>query len=190
MMAFVLTLLFAGPPDSIRGLVESRKAVVGQLCWEVETPAGRTLSFISRIAQNGDYIFEQRGDQQGWTITNADGTGVSKFPQNYLHNSEGFWGAQETGTDINHWRAGGEQERAISTSVKEVRSIGLLPWSGNIAGETGIDAPLNAGKANEVAGWESVREGALEKVTARYQSGREVTWYLNPEKGGDRKSVV
>lgn len=165
------------PPPAIQALMDARRSLAGDISWEISLAKDpdRAMSFRSRYALNGDYIFENRGDRAGWTLFGPDGAGTSKFPQLYMHNRDGFWSAQETDPTVALWRDGGEPSHYVDDFVKDVRGVGLLPWSGNLGGDSGIAKVLDAGPPNTSAEWSEEKLGERIVVVAEFDGGRRVT---------------
>ena len=74
------------PPRALLAFREARRQIVsGHVEWTAELPErARTMHYVSRYAANGDLIFENRGDQDGWTALGLSGRGEAKFPELYL----------------------------------------------------------------------------------------------------------
>ena len=107
MLIIIAIVIFCGmqaselseKPQALQAMEQARLSLFsGDVCWtytnHVRNP-GREFTFINRYAANGDLIFEERGDQDGW-VTYNDTEPFSKLPQLYLKNADGTWHAEES----------------------------------------------------------------------------------------------
>ena len=85
------------PPRSLLAFREARRQInSGRIDWTVALPDNvRTMHYVSRYAANGDMIFENRGDEDGWTQFDLAGAGSSKFPHLYLHTQGTIWNTEK-----------------------------------------------------------------------------------------------
>jgi len=170
-------------PAALEALQESRQSLgSGEIKWTVRQNGEqeREFHFVSRFARNGDWIFENRGDQDGWTLHDGyTGAGTSKFPRLYLHNADGYWQFNETGTHCSWWQ--GEAPDWLADAAKDVCAVGTYPTSGNIPYALSTSAIWGTQQV-PVAGWRERRQGALYVVTAEQENGGETTWYINADR--------
>lgn len=171
-------------PRAIQAFREARAQIQsGRVDWTVTLPdQGRTIRYVSRYARNGDLIFENRGDEEGWV------SGSSKFPHLYLRNKDGVWRYLETaanatvcppGTPEQHW----------SSFIKDVRTLGVFSTSKS------LEEPLEARAAWEsesdpVVSYEQRRSGDTVVVAGTHQSGSKTEWTLAPDKGWNATRIV
>lgn len=169
-------------------MVSARQALVsGRIEWQFDMPQrGRVLSHVSRFARNGDFIFENRGDQDGWTIFGEDDRGTFRFPQLYLKNRDLIARFQETGTDVTCWNPSKLEDPANSSALEEaldVRVAGLLPYDHNLKFGAGPAAVLND-SVLEQAKWSDERSGDVHIVTAHLAPGfGRIIWRIAADKG-------
>ncbi len=100
-------------PEALAAMEETRRAILsGHVEWSVmpEGDEKRVMSFVSRYALNGDLIFENRGDREGWTIFEPETRkGTSRIPQLYLVGMDGTWCYQETDLRVTGWKRDGRR---------------------------------------------------------------------------------
>lgn len=178
-------------PASLIAMEQARKAIgAGRIEWAVlpEGDERRMLSFVSRYARNGDMVFENRGDPEGWTIVNPQtGAGVSRFPQLYLLNAEGAWHHQETGLSVRWWKRDG-QPPAIERDIRDVRAIGVSPTSLSAEYEHGL-ATIWGSREDPISEWRETDLDGFKLVVAKHESGAATSWYINPERGWNPERV-
>lgn len=176
-------------PQALLAFQKQREETVGTLRWNVELRESSTrTSHISRYARNGDWIYENRGDQDGWTMGQT-----TKFPQLHLSNADGYWHYQETGASAAFWRANQDVDAEQPSQLewaRDVRALGTLPWSSNLQADHGVskltDVPVGAGPPE----WREERSGDLTVVTADFSDGRRLRWYINASKGWNAERVT
>lgn len=130
------------PPEALRAFEQSRRALVsGRVEWLVtREDDGSSISFVSRYARNGDTMFENRGDADGWTIVEPQtNRGLSKYPQLYLVNEMGTWYFQESDLSCSLWKKDG-MESPWDRDIRDVRSIGVSPFVSSMKSDPGVDA--------------------------------------------------
>jgi len=209
-MTAQLCLLFAlaqgtDRPQALLALEQSRQAIFsGTVRWTwtplIRRP-GRVFSFVNRYAANGDRVYEERGDQEGWVVWGVDGP-ISKFPQLYLVNAEGIWRHGETclSCDLWKWEADLPESRCNPPpepgEIRDIRYIGIHPASGQCF-RHGTEAlwfpvePRPDGTVPEARAveWSEQPEGGKLKVTAHLDGGSQVTWLIDPERGWNAERI-
>jgi len=147
------------------------------------------MHYVSRFARNGDWIFENRGDQDGWTVHNGPPwQGVVKFPQLFMQNGDGFWHFQETGTHCDWWK-GASAGEPWKDMLKDVRAIGTLPVGGNVDHSEGL-ASIWGTQQIPIGNWRQEKRGELYIVTGEQDNGGLLTWYINPDKGWNAERIT
>lgn len=177
------------PPRALQAFREARRQIVsGRIDWTVTLPdQARTMHFVSRYAANGDLIFENRGDDDGWTeFYHTHGT--SKFPHLYLARPEGVWLYKETMPHATLWPPGSPSTSG-KPRLKDARAIGIFSTSKS------IETPLASRGAWEsetdpVVSYEERREGDLVIVTGHHRSGSVTEWTLAPQMGWNALTIV
>ena len=188
------------PPPALLAFEQARREIVaGRAEWTALPggDAGAALSFVSRFARNGDLIFENRGDSDGWTIFNAEtGEGFSKYPQLYLVNQRGSWQFQETGLNCRWWKQDAEaSSRArnmlarVQRNIRDIRALGVSPWSSSLEYANGIDS-LWGSKEDPVERWTQREFDGFYVVRGHHRSGGTRTWYINSARGWNAERVV
>jgi len=179
-------------PAALQAMEEARKSLSGEIKWTVRPNSenAREMHYVSRFARNGDWIFENRGDQHGWTAWDGfTDSGVTKFPQCYMCNSDGWWSFQETGLTADWWK-GDATAASVAERVKDVRAVGTLSTSGNIEYRLGLSAIWGTQYDAPVVSWHEERRGALYVVAATDERGAETTWHINPDKDWNAERVT
>jgi hypothetical protein len=187
-------------------MIEARSALFsGDVVWELESVKypGRRFLYVNRYASNGDRIFEERGDQDGWVTWNPiEKRPESKYPQLYLAQGDGVYSYEETKPIVSFWKRGEGREVVGSPSprgleFKDVRCIGIHP-SENLAFQHGLhsaylmsapcggssDAPKEARQVR----WEETREQGRIVVNAKLDR-ETVRWTINPDKGWNAERI-
>jgi|GEM_PF-4928090 len=178
-------------PSALQALEESRKTIVnGRIEWSV-FPRGESeaeLRFVNRYAANGDYIFEVRGDRNGWTVfSRAERRGTSKLPQIYLSNTDGFWHYQETNSNAMLWRSAGKTS-SLAEDVRDVLLAGIYPTSASIVRDKGFGMVWNP-SGRPVRAWTQRRRSGIYEVIAQFDRGRRMVWHIDPAKGWNATRV-
>lgn len=178
------------PPAALRAFREARRQIAsGRIDWTVALPDNvRTIRYVSRYAANGDMIFENRGDKDGWTNYDLGGAGNSKFPELYLQTRGTIWKYRETSANASVWPPGSPATSMIP-KLKDARAVGIFPTSES------IETPLESNAAWEsrqdpVFSYEERREGNLVIVTGVHGSGSTMQWTLAPEQGWNAVEIV
>lgn len=177
-------------PAALIAMQQARvsKIVSGRIEWSV-LPGGdqkARLRFVSRYARNGDTIFENRGDPDGWTeFSNAarSGRGRSKFPLLYMKNSVGIWAYKET-TPVCELAKWDRQEGMpiFAEQIREIRSVGISPTSKSLEDRYGFDIVWGS-QPHRLVSWDETVEDGLHVVTATYQQGAKTIWRIDPDRG-------
>jgi len=172
-------------PSALLAMQRARETLTGRIKWHVlpEGDESRALSFVSRYARNGDMIFENRGDPEGWTVGK-----LLKYPQIYLRNSDGYWRHQETALSCMWWKELGPIS-GWRTNVRDVRCVGVFPASASLRCDYGFGLIWN-NPNHKVVSWEQRRSGDVYVVTAQCDTGAELTWYINPDKGWNAERIT
>jgi len=178
------------PPRALLAFREARRQIVsGRVEWTAELPdRGRTMHYVSRYAGNGDVIFENRGDEDGWTCFESTGRGASKFPELYLASQGTTWKYKDTTGNATVWPPG-SPKTSQRPELKDARAIGIFSTSES------VDTPLASrgaweSRSDPVMSYEERREGDLVVVTGEHRSGSITEWKLAPEMGWNAVSVV
>ncbi len=108
-VALVLLVATQSKPDALRAMEEARRTVVsGRIVWskvDDQRLPEREFTFISRYATNGDYIIEERGDQDGWVTWNQiEKKPLRRYPILRMINTDGVWMARETQPVVDLWK--------------------------------------------------------------------------------------
>ncbi|MFH1747471.1 MAG: hypothetical protein ABIG44_10555 [Planctomycetota bacterium] len=175
-------------PTALLALEEARKDIIsGRIEWVVmsgpDDPA--TLSCVSRFAKNGDDIFENRGDEDGWTVFHPDSKlGASMYPQIYMRNTDGEWHYQETGTHAQWWGPDTPTDQSfVMDYIKDIRMVGISPFTRSMKAAVGFEAIWNL-PHTDAPEWEQTQVGDVYVVRATYNNGAaEARWEINPNKG-------
>lgn len=181
-------------PDALQALESSRKAIAnGRVEWTSTTTGEqeRVLNFVSRYAANGDMIFEERGDDDGWITRNLQtGKGEDRFPRLYLKNSDGQFHYKETSLLAMWWGNPEDQTAKLRWNrVKDFRGVGLCASSWSAEDSVGSKSLWGSGVDPFVAvTQENVAEHVV--VTAETENGARFRWYLNPEKGWNAERMT
>jgi hypothetical protein len=181
-------------PSALVALEANRRALAsGRVEW-YGAPEGRpelAMRYVSRFAANGDAIFENRGDPQGWTVYANELTheGLLKYPQLFLARQDEVWRFQETGHIALMWK-GEAQSNPWSDDIKDVRYVGVSPSTDTLGASTGFaglwspSSPLLA--INE---WEQEQHGDIFRVTGYSANGAKCVWEINAEKGWNPERI-
>lgn len=182
----------AQKPAALLALEQSRKAVVsGRIEWCV-LPEGneeRAMSYVSRFARNGDTLFEIRGDPEGWTMFDPQtGKGRSKYPILNMANADGYWNHWQTTLSCSWWKADGSPN-PWADEVKEIRAVGVYPWSNSLRSDHGLASLWEGIPGRELVSWDQVLEDGLYVVTASFRRGPPIQWYIDPGRGWNATRV-
>lgn len=192
------------PPTLLR-LEESRANLKsGELSWsrELREQPGRECRFVNRYAANGDRIFEERGDQEGWVAwPRGAERPMHRFPTFYMQNGDGIWKYAETSLACDFWSSSEEglpadegEFRPQPSEFLDIRWIGLCPtYAGDI-----LDAPsfLHGSRPGSDAprvphrNWEERRHGSQVEVTATAADGARLSWHIDPSRGWNATRVT
>lgn len=178
-------------PAALQALEQHRTAVLsGRIEWAVfpDGDEGRALSFVSRYARNGDMIFENRGDLEGWTQFDPQTKqGKSRLPKLYLVGKDATWHYKETDLIVSGWKRDGSAS-PWDEEIRDSRNVGLFPHSGTVDYSRGLD--LMWGFPHDpLTRWEVTQREDLHVVTGFSETGARVTWYINPAKGWNAERV-
>jgi hypothetical protein len=180
-------------PPCMTAFESARKSAIisGRVQWSV-TPEGdpaRQINFVSRYARNGDMIFENRGDAEGWTMRAPGGRGLSRYPQLYMRTSDRYWHSQETG--LRATVATDSSSNKWGRSARDIRWLGIAPATKSLEALTGFDAIYGpqSNPEEHIVAWEERREGALYVATARFTSGARVEWQIDPDRGWNASRI-
>ncbi|TWT45173.1 hypothetical protein RAS1_15950 [Phycisphaerae bacterium RAS1] len=185
-------------PAALGRLEEARQSLrSGDVSWSRTSRAqpGRECRFQSRYAANGDRLFEERGDQQGWVAwPRGAEKPLHKFPTLYMLNADGVWRFAETSLSCDFWREVDEGLPADEGEPKpgredfvDIRWVGLCPASGADLLDSpsflrrarlGADAPTAPHRE-----WTERRVGDRIEVTAKAVDGARLTWLIDPARG-------
>jgi hypothetical protein len=178
-------------PEALTALEQARAGLLsGRIEWSV-LPQGdenKALFFVSRYASNGDLIFENRGDREGWTRFDWEtGKGLSRYPQLYMVNADGVWYFKETDLSCQVAREGNARW-SWEQEMRDVRAMGLTSFSSSMEYTRGI-ASIWGSAGDPVVEWRTDIEDDLHVVVARRRSGASVTWHINPARGWNAERV-
>ena len=175
-------------PAALLAMEQARNAIVsGRVEWSL-LPNGdpeKRQAFVCRYAANGDTIFEERGDKDGWTVTTVSQGGVSKYPQISMRNAEGFWYYPETTLGCSWWKDKPAHQlwpKDFMRPVKDVRWVGTSLGKNSLDANTGFAAVWH-NEYHKVVSWDQQQLGDRYLVTAHFDSGGVATWEIDPNKG-------
>ncbi|MBW7904433.1 MAG: hypothetical protein LC135_12130 [Phycisphaerae bacterium] len=186
------------PPAALRAFEQARRAIVsGRIEWSVtpEEAPDRTLTFVSRYARNGDMIYENRGDAEGWTIFNQQtGEGFRKYPQLYMVNAEGVWHFEESTPGCGWWPTAWVEQQPPEAKlqfshVRDVRTVGVAPFSGSMEYSRGL-AALWPSAEDPVERWSEQQAGDRFIVRGEHRSGAVQTWYIAADRGWNAERIT
>ena len=184
-------------PPAFRAMLNAREHLgSGRIEWEAQTHVlghDRTLHFVSRYARNGDWIFENRGDDQGWTEWDVGGRPRSRFPRLALRNKEGFWHYRETNTVLDHVRDAAAAPRRYG--AKDIRTLGLWVASSTLdegaeAALLGLGDPVDGRTLNGGRRWPQQRDGDRFVVRREHPGGVVVEWVIDASRGWNAERVT
>jgi len=179
-------------PEPLRAFRVARTSLrSGVVQWTATLPStGRKLHYVSRYARNGDLIFEERGDEKGFTRWNAAGYGISRFPYLWLRKHDGtVWRYRDT-TGVAHVIPPDTPiERRPPISIRDARAIGLFSTSKSIELPLG-GADAWVGSKDVVVEYHTQREGSYHIVEGVHASGAKTTWTIDPERGWNALRIV
>jgi hypothetical protein len=137
---------------------------------------------ISRYASNGDFIYEQRGDQGGWTVQH-----LLKYPLLYLRNGAGWWKTQETSLGARFWSEDGHLPEWAG-EIKDFRLAGIGPVTKSL---DVCEAHHSYGLPDRsIARWREWKDGATHLVTGVLTDGGAITWRIDPARGWNAERVT
>lgn len=180
-------------PRALTAFEEARRALEsGRIEWSVlpEGDLEQAIAFVSRYARNGDMIFEMRGDKDGWTRVNRDGTGVTKYPQLFLIKSENqeLWYQQETSPNVSVYPKFDPRKQEFHRGIRDIRALGVYPTSGSVDLKVGLDW-LWGREEDPFVSFRERRDGDHYIVTGRSQHGALVTWHINAARGWNAERI-
>lgn len=175
-------------PLGLRAFEQSRRALQsGRVEWTTISK-GKHSNFVSRYARNGDMICEYRGDDDGWTMFDADGRGIHRYPQLYLVRSNDIWWNEESSLSCRWW-AGRETPSCWDRDIFDPRGLGAYSSSGNLTYTD--DLKRLYGLPDEVVNeWTETIEGDIHIIRAAYEVGATITWYLNSARGWNAERIT
>ncbi|MBL8879875.1 MAG: hypothetical protein JNG88_12215 [Phycisphaerales bacterium] len=172
-------------PSALVAFESARAAVIsGDLNWTARLDDRNTLRFISRYARNGDMIFENRGDEQGFT----GGAGGPKYPQLYLRNRNGWWSHPETAMAATFQEPGDREPAYFIQLMKDVRHVGIAPAPWSLNDGVGFKAVWDD-PVHRISRWEESRSGDVHTVRGYAETGGVFTWTINAAKGWNAERV-
>lgn len=201
MLSLIISMwLGSQPPEAIRQMLAARREMRGgALEYVLSGPIGDWHSgerhFIAKFAKNGDFIFEYRGDRDGW-VDWEDGKPISKFPRIYLSNKEGQWDTCETAITANRYPPqsdkgedapfsffGNPQSRITERwdgSVHEPRTFGI--WPTDCSRREGLAIFSRLFGADDIE-WSTTLVGTRCSVIARSPGGARMEWDIDTAAG-------
>ena len=184
------------PPAAMRAFEQARRAIAsGRIEWTVTQARhpDRTVNLVSRYARNGDVIYENRGDDDGWTIFNAEtGEGFRKYPQLYMINADGTWHFEETTPSCAWYPKAWEQQQEHDlhlSHVRDARAIGVAPFSNSLEYRRGL-AALWPSLDDPIERWSEQQNGDYVIVNAYHRSGAVRTWYIAADRGWNAERIT
>jgi hypothetical protein len=184
------------PPAALRAFEQARRAIAsGRIEWTVgETRhPDRTLNFVSRYARNGDVIYENRGDDDGWTIFNPEtGEGFRRYPQLYMINADGTWHFEETTPSCGWYPKTWEQQQEHDlhlSHVRDARAIGVAPHSDSLEHRRGLAAQWPSAD-DPIERWSEQQDGDYVIVVGHHRSGAVRTWYIAADRGWNAERIT
>lgn len=188
----------ADRPRALLAFEEARRNLAsGVVLWSwsdrtLDQP--REYRFVSRYALNGDRIFEERGDQEGWVIRDpASDTPITRLPRLSLINGEGIWVHHETNIDCDWWQAGlpDLDSGAPTPNVRDVRWIGMHP-SSEAAFQRGVACLWAAGDdaSRPIRRWSENERGNQIEVIGEIEGGGTITWWIDPARGWNAERIL
>ncbi|MCG3127985.1 MAG: hypothetical protein CHACPFDD_02858 [Phycisphaerae bacterium] len=199
------TAFCADKPAALRALEEARNSVVsGRMSWtwtDHRRLPGRTFTFHSRYALNGDMILEQVGDQDGWVrYDESSGKPRSRFPELYMRNRDGVWHHARTDVRALLWRAVGDlpaedaNEPPDPGDFRDVRTLGIFPgntvsFRDGITCLSTLGARVADGMEAPLVEWSQSQSGSRYEVVGRLADGNAVRWIINADRGWNAERV-
>lgn len=172
-------------PLSFTAMVEARSSDhAGRVHWWQVSSWGLKKHYISRVAENGDAIFEVR-----------EGNGEDHLGPalRILQGKDAFFVFHESGTSAKQWGPGHESlhvgQIPYRTDLRHYSGAGLWPTAGSIdymGGPTWVLAHPEL----DTAEWSERSEDGLRIVTARNRAGATFTWHIDADKGWNPVKVV
>lgn len=171
-------------PAALLAFEASRKSIAsGSVRWATTLSDGRTLHYESQYARNGDMLFANRGDDDGWVLA-----GRSKHPELYLRDRHGWWSHRETSARATLVPCDSPEAPQFLKYVKDVRFVGVAasPWSMNQ--DVGFDAVWND-PAHAIAFWEEEQSGDRVIVRGHTLTEAVFEWVISPQKGWNAERI-
>lgn len=197
MFSLILTACLFPSSDGERPLAlvafeQTRRALnANRIEWGA-APRGnfeKEITFTSRYAANGDMIFENRGDPEGWTRHSRQTLqGYHRLPQLYLVGSDGTWWYEETSVCADFWKRDG-QPSLWDDEIRDVRGIGMFPRSGTMDFGKGIEAIWGT-MDDPIVRWTEEQRDGIYVVTGENRIGIRITWHIDPDRGWNAERVV
>lgn len=187
----------ADEPSALRRFRECRRAVrSGEIAFSVARPngSGPTVNYHGRYASNGDRILEQRGDSDGWTL-HSEGEpggelrGISKLPQWYMRNADGYWSRQHTVSGAELWKAGDARGCRWASEAIDALRIGMSCDSRDLFPDS-ASQPASDDESRRIIRWEQKQTSGRYIVTGWTSSGRRTTWEIDPERGWNAERIT
>ncbi len=184
-------------PHALAQLDAYRASAVrsGEFRWEVLSEADETkaLSFVTRMAKNGDLIFEHRGDPDGWTgFDPSTGSGRSRYPVLMMMNADGFWEWQETLPNVGVCR-GDMANGYLIVGARNILAVGMQATSAGMAGLEGrqlLWAGLPGTDLSKVVSYRETKNGSRWTVTADLGHDSQIVWEIDAARGWNPERIV
>jgi hypothetical protein len=183
-----------GLPAALLAMQEARRSLFsGEVRWSRESAhryAGREFQYVSRYAANGDHVFEERGDQEGWVEWSGNKP-VSRFPQIHVANELGVFLWSETDVGCDYWRPNREVPAEQANPLPErtdIRWLGTHPNPGVMGGSPGdylwmpgaaLGDPL---RDVPLVVWRERSVGVNVEVCAEVANGQRIVWIIDPDR--------
>lgn len=195
--------LALGADDRPKALVEfeqSRRALVsGRVEWTLVFADNHTsrgeLRFRNRFARNGDLLFEELGDRDGWTAWDGRGRGRSIAPQLFMINHDGFWYRPANDIAADLWRGARNAQEHLKGRPKDIRSLGFTSSDACLNINEGgqrmwLAWPRDNGSVPAVKWRERVADGMYEVTATAADDRSQRIWVLDPKRGWNPTRVV
>jgi hypothetical protein len=180
MIGLLILLLSGQAPAGLLAMEANRRALTGVVEWSVVQADGREMQFVSRFANNGDYVFENRGTPVGgWTEFDIQGQPTSRIPHLYMRNADGFWIYHETAFSASVYGRSYEESRdwpMDRNDVRDFRALGVFPSTKSLEGGEALGELARLATAE----WAERRVGDYVSVTAQISDRAAITWELDP----------
>lgn len=184
-------------PPALIAMIEARKSArTVDINWTLKTRIGpeqyRECGYVARRAANGDYIFEQRGDQDGVVEYDDQGRARSAFPLITLYTADGMYQVRETVTILDVVSDPKKAEMWRKLQAQDALAFGLTPLANQTSSrfETAVSDFINP-RLPRV--YKQSSEGDLFVVTMRVgysEPYHYVVWHIDPKRNWNAERIA